>query len=94
MGKHYTKLVMEARDAEQLQWFNHYITERDFATSLIIDEGRTEIEAFSPTALGVEIVDKDDPHTAATFGGFKTYRENKPKSRSQLQIFADWMASY
>lgn len=83
VGGHYTKLVMLAEDDVHLLTIKHYLEERGFATALIIDEGRTEIKPHSMTALGVEIVDRDDPHTAATFESFKTYRESKtaPKKR-------------
>lgn len=74
LGKHYTKLVLLAEDAEQLTTFREYIEGRGFKTSLIIDEGRTEIKAFSKTALGVEIVDKADQHVIDTFGEFKIYQ--------------------
>lgn len=73
-GGHYTKLVMEAADTTALMVIKHYIEERGFETKLIIDEGRTEIAPHSVTALGVEIVDKDNEHTAKTFEGFRTYR--------------------
>ena len=87
IGGHYTKLVMLAEDTEHLLNINHYIEERGFRTKLIIDEGRTEIKPFSATALGVEVVDRDDPHTAATFGDFKTYREPKlPKPHPGLNF--------
>ena len=77
-GGHYTKLVMQADDSEQLKTIERYLNERGFKTSLIIDEGRTEIPAFSVTALGVEIVDKSDLHVQASFESFKTYREDPP----------------
>jgi PTH2 family peptidyl-tRNA hydrolase len=80
-GGHYTKLVMEARDTEHLFVIKHYLEERGFKVALIIDEGRTEIEPHTPTALGVEVVDKNDPHTAATFESFRTYREDKPEEK-------------
>lgn len=78
-GGHYKKIVFEARDRHHLRDIERYINDRGFKTSLIIDEGHTEIAAFSPTALGVEIVNKDEPHTAATFGEFKLYRDPKPE---------------
>lgn len=79
LGGHYTKLVMAAVDAEHLGTIERYIEDRGFKTQLIIDEGRTEIVAHSATALGVEVVDKDDPHVAATFGAFKLYRDDPVK---------------
>lgn len=82
-GDHYTKLVMEARDTEHLMTIDRYLKDRGFNRVLIIDEGRTEISPHTPTALGVEIVDKDDPHVAAAFGDFRTYRDDKPKAPQQ-----------
>lgn len=78
IGGHYTKLVMAARDAQHLYSIERYLNSRGFGTALIIDEGRTEIAPHTPTALGVQIVDKDNEHTAATFGDFKTLRPKKP----------------
>jgi hypothetical protein len=40
-----------------------------------IDEGMTEVDPHVMTALGVAIVDKDDPHTLATFSTFELYRD-------------------
>lgn len=74
-GGHYTKIILEARDETHLASIERYIRDRGFKTSLIIDEGRTEVEAHTVTALGVEIVDKDDPHVAATFSTFETYKQ-------------------
>lgn len=68
-----TKLVMIAQDAAQLDTYERYINDKGFRTALIIDEGRTEIPAHTKTALGVEIVDKADPHVLATFESFKLY---------------------
>lgn len=78
-GGHYTKLVMAARDTEHLRSIKDYIEARGFKTSLIIDEGHTEIPAITPTALGVEVVDKDDPHTAATFESFELLKQERLK---------------
>lgn len=74
-GGHYMKVVLEAQDADDLIVKQKYIEDRGFATKLIIDEGRTEIDPFTPTALGVEILDKDHPHVAATFSSFKLYKD-------------------
>lgn len=79
LGGHVTKIVLLAEDSHQLHTIDRYLRDREFKTTLIIDEGRTEIEKFSPTALGVEVVDKDDPHVAASFGEFKLYRDKRPE---------------
>jgi PTH2 family peptidyl-tRNA hydrolase len=80
-GLHYAKYVMEARNRDHLLDIERYLKERGFHTVLIIDEGHTEIDPITPTALGVALVDKDDPHTAATFSSFKLYRDPKPPQR-------------
>lgn len=74
-GGHYTKLIMLARDTQHLETIKEYIESRGFSTSLIIDEGLTEIPAHSKTALGVQIVDKEDEHTEKTFSSFELYRD-------------------
>jgi peptidyl-tRNA hydrolase len=57
-GGHHTKLVMLARDTEHLYTIERYLQKSATSTTkLIIDEGRTEIAAHSPTALAlVEVV--------------------------------------
>jgi peptidyl-tRNA hydrolase, PTH2 family len=79
LGHHYAKYVMECRDRDHLLDTFRYLVERGFNAKLIIDEGHTEIPAITATAIGVEIVDKDDPHTAATFESFKLYRDLTPE---------------
>lgn len=74
-GGHYTKLVMQARDEGHLKTIQKYLEDRGFKTSLIIDEGMTEIDAHQATALGVEVVDKEDKHTEDTFSTFDLYRD-------------------
>lgn len=79
LGGHYMKLVMEARDAAHLRDIERYLQNRGFATALVLDEGHTEVDPITPTALGVEIVDKDQPHVSATFGTFDLYRPDPPQ---------------
>lgn len=74
-GGHYKKIVLEARDANHLRDAERYINDRGFQTVLIIDEGHTEVAPLTPTAVGVEIVDKHHPHAAATFSTFDLYVE-------------------
>lgn len=75
LGGHYTKLVMLARDNDHIKTIQKYIEDRGFKTSLIIDEGLTEIKPHQPTALGVEIVDKEIENVEATFSTFELYRD-------------------
>lgn len=75
LGGHYTKLVMQARDKDHLMTIHEYLAARGFKSEFVIDEGMTEVDPHVTTALGVEIVDKDDPHVAATFSTFELYRD-------------------
>jgi PTH2 family peptidyl-tRNA hydrolase len=77
----YTKLVMQARNAEHLKNIQRYLQERSIVSWLIIDEGRTEIEKHTPTALGVEIIDKD-----AKGEIFKSFDLYKP----ELTVTVKW----
>lgn len=74
-GKHYTKLVMLARDEQHIQTIQDYLADRGFKTEMIIDEGMTEVDPHVKTALAVEIVDKDDAHVTDTFSSFALYRD-------------------
>ena len=85
-GGHYAKVVLECEDGAALQIARQYIESRGFKTALIIDEGRTEIEPMSVTALGCEIVDKDFPHARETFGAFKLY--GTPKAETDEEAYA------
>ena len=82
-GGHYMKLVMEAESQEHLLIVERYLNDRGFKTALIIDEGHTEVAPITATALGVEIVDKDDPHTAATFESFRLYKDPPVRPKSE-----------
>lgn len=74
-GGHYTKIVLLARDSEHLRDIQSYVEARGFKTSLIIDEGRTEVDPHTPTALGVEIVDRDFNHVREAFSSFEVFRD-------------------
>lgn len=78
IGNGYKKIVLEARDEVHLHSIHHYLTERGIAHKLIIDEGHTEVDPHTATAIGTAIVDKDDAHVAATLGDFRLYREPRP----------------
>lgn len=73
----YTKLVLEARDTEHMHNIRLYLEDKGHITCSIIDEGRTETPPHSFTALGVPIVDKDDPQTEFAFGEFDLYPRPK-----------------
>lgn len=85
LGGHKTKLVMHADNEAHLLTIERYLNDRGFTTALVIDEGRTEISSHTATALGVEIVDKDDPHVSATFSTFRTLKPVDDQSRQRLK---------
>lgn len=71
----HTKIVLEARDTEHLIAFREFAKSRGYESWLVIDEGRTEVAAHSPTALGFPILDKSDRDVAHTFADLRTYRD-------------------
>lgn len=75
-GGHYMKLVMELPDSLSMFSVRDYLEARGFKTALIVDEGHTEGTYFVPTALGVEIVDKEHSHVQETFSGFNLYQDD------------------
>jgi PTH2 family peptidyl-tRNA hydrolase len=82
-GGHYTKLVMQATNADHISTIERYLKARGVKTALIIDEGRTEIAPHQITALGCEVVDKDEADTEAIFSSFELYRD---KVRISLEV--------
>jgi peptidyl-tRNA hydrolase len=74
-GGHYAKVVLMSDDLLLAQ---HYLHVRGFKSALILDEGRTEFTAdLTPTALGLPVLDKDQPHVRETLGTFKLYKDPK-----------------
>lgn len=72
-GNQHPKVVLQCDDLVVAQ---EYIEARGFITRMVIDEGRTEFDGgLTRTFLGVQIVDKNRADVAATFSGFKLYRE-------------------
>lgn len=90
-GGHHAVYVMAARDAEQMRSIERYLNDRGFKTAMHVDEGLTEGTEFVPTALAVEIVDKDHSHVQATFSQFKLYRDPQPApKRTGFSRFFEW----
>lgn len=75
---HYAKYVMKASDSIQMFTIMHYLESRHFKCYLVVDEGHTEDTYLVPTAMAVELVDKDDERTASIFNTFRMYKD-KPK---------------
>lgn len=83
----HTKIVLAARDNEHMYSAERYLAEHGIETFLVIDEGRTEIAALTPTALGSELVDKDDERIKFAFGTFKLYKDKPaaPKRKGRFK---------
>lgn len=76
-GKHYAKVVLETTD--DMHTVKHYLEERGIKAVLIIDEGRTEFDGgLTATAIGTEILNKNDTNVQATMSGFGLYKD-RPK---------------
>jgi peptidyl-tRNA hydrolase len=86
-GGHYTKIVLEVPDEGTMLNAVTYLRERGFKCATIIDEGLTEVDWLTATAVGTEIVDKDWPHTQATFSTFKLYRESERRRKKRWLRF-------
>jgi peptidyl-tRNA hydrolase len=57
---HKWMIVLEGENAEHLYSIERYLTDRGVHADIVIDEGVNEIRPFTPTALGVQILDKDE----------------------------------
>lgn len=84
---HYAKYVMKAEDSIQMYTIERYLNERGFETYMVIDEGHTEGTYFVPTAMAVELVDKDDERVASIFGEFRRYRDLPAPKKSRRRFF-------
>lgn len=72
---HYAKYIMKADDSQMMFTIKHYLEERDFECYLVVDEGHTEDTYMVPTAMAVQLVDKDDERITSIFSNFRMYRE-------------------
>jgi len=81
---HYAKYIMVADDGAQLFTIKYYLEERGYRCYLVVDEGHTEGTYMVPTAMSIELIDKDDERSASIFGEFRLYKERTPQEdRSQ-----------
>lgn len=76
---HYAKYVMKCNDATQMFTTERYLQDRGFKTYIVVDEGHTEDTWMVPTAMSVELVDKDDERTTEVFSNFRMYKEKLAK---------------
>lgn len=87
---HYAKYVMKATDSTQMYTIERYLNDRGFKTYLVVDEGHTEGTYFVPTAMAVELVDKDDERTASIFGEFRRYKDKPREQGLDLEGTTIW----
>lgn len=86
-GGHYAKVILQLPDTDAMRNAEIYLRERGFPCIPIIDEGHTEVAPLSYTALGVPLVDKNDPHVRATFEVFELYVEDEePQERERTWL--------
>jgi peptidyl-tRNA hydrolase len=83
-GLRYKKIVLLGRDTDHMRSIMDYLDARWFPHATVIDEGLTEIDPHSFTAIGCALVDKNEPHTAATFSSFSLYKEEPRGQRKWL----------
>jgi peptidyl-tRNA hydrolase, PTH2 family len=74
----HTKIVLASRDNIHMLWSERYLADHGFKGYMVIDEGRTEVDPLTPTALGFPILDKDDEQVQFAFSTFALYKEPKP----------------
>jgi peptidyl-tRNA hydrolase len=84
---HYAKYVCAAADSLQMYTIKEYLEWRGYKTYLVIDEGHTEGTYFVPTAMAVELIDKDDERDASIFGEFKLYKDRQKPAPQKKRRF-------
>lgn len=93
-GGHYPKYVMKCNDSTQMHTTERYLKDRGFKTYMVIDEGHTEDTWLVPTAMSVELVDKDDERTASIFETFRMYKDKKSnipiKTKKRWWHWPEW----
>lgn len=89
---HYAKYIMKASDSTQMYTIERYLKDRGLRTYMVIDEGHTEDTYMVPTAMAVELVDKDDERTTSIFDQFRMYREKRPEPESLTRRDHLWRA--
>ena len=67
----FVKIMLEALSDKHIYTIEKYLNDNDIHCVTICDEGRTEIEPGSVTALGVEILDREK--CKDIMKGFKLY---------------------
>lgn len=74
-GGHYTKVVLDGTDTSTMQNLVKYLEDRDFPVVTIYDEGHTEVDPMSFTAIATHVLDKENAHVRETFSTFSLYKE-------------------
>jgi peptidyl-tRNA hydrolase, PTH2 family len=72
INKGFTKIILQVKDEYELKEIKNQLLKLGIQSTLITDEGRTEIPSGSITALGVEVIDKNK--YIEFFQKFKLYK--------------------
>lgn len=72
---HKAVIVLSGHDEAYLKTAQEYLEQRKIHTIPIIDEGITEVDPLSWTALTSQILDKDSDDIKAAFSVFHSYRD-------------------
>lgn len=68
-----TVIVLEAKDAMQIQNLDMYLSDTDIEADYYIDEGKNEVDAFSITALAAGPIEYDDEELRSIFEDLPLY---------------------
>lgn len=72
-----TVVVLEAKNASQIENLSIYLDEAEIEADYYIDEGVNEVDAYSVTALAAGPFSKDDEEKRAIFSSFPLYGYKK-----------------
>lgn len=73
-----TVVVLEAKGREQLDGIADYLSDAGIDYHYYIDEGVNEVDAFSLTALAVEVMDTEDTDKREIFADLPLYGKQSP----------------
>ncbi len=72
-----TVIVLEAKNQQQIDNLQAYLSELEIDAATYIDEGHNEVEAYSVTAMAVGPIDEDDFEKRDIFAAFPLYPAKK-----------------
>lgn len=90
-----TVIVLEASGRNQMDGIVDYLTDAGIDYEYYVDEGVNEVEAFSLTALAVEVFDAEDGNKREIFSSLPLYGESGgfPSATDALQSLSDYTSN-